>query len=104
MAPDSTARTHLDVACHINALLPDADPRDLPAALRSLAELGYSRIVLPPLDPATTDADALARVLAEHAIAPDHDRGRSGAGSGRVGRKTPKSARPAQRCCGASST
>ena len=45
-------------------------PRDLPAALRSLADAGYSRIVLPPLDPAATDAVALARVLAEHAIAP----------------------------------
>ena len=70
MARDSTVRTNLDVACHINALLPDAAPADLPAALRSLAEVGYSRIVLPPLDPAAIDAVALARVLADHAISP----------------------------------
>ena len=70
MTRDSTARTHLDVACHINVLLPDAAPADLPAALRSLADVGYSRIVLPPLDPAATDAVALARVLAEYGIAP----------------------------------
>ena len=70
MPPDSTARTHLDVACHINALLPDADPHDLPAGLRALAEMGYARIVLPPLDPAAIDAVALAGVLADHGIAP----------------------------------
>lgn len=70
MNRESTASAHLDVACHINALLPDAAPGDLPGALRALAEAGYSRIVLPPLDPAGTDAVALARVLAEHGIAP----------------------------------
>ncbi|SFR85922.1 D-psicose/D-tagatose/L-ribulose 3-epimerase [Microbacterium sp. cf046] len=70
MTRDSTASTHLDVACHINVLIPDAAPADLPAALRPLAEAGYSRIVLPPLDPAATDTDALARVLADHGIAP----------------------------------
>ena len=70
MTRDSTARTHLDVACHINVLLPDAAPADLPAALRSLSEVGYSRVVLPPLDPATPVAVALAQVFAEHGIAP----------------------------------
>lgn len=70
MTTDSTARAHLDVACHLNVILPDAAPGDLPAALRALAEAGYSRIVLPPLDPAATDAAALRRVLAENGIAP----------------------------------
>jgi D-psicose/D-tagatose/L-ribulose 3-epimerase len=70
MARNPTVPTNLDVACHINALLPDAAPGDLPAALRSLAEVGYARIVLPPLDPAATDVAALERVLADHAIAP----------------------------------
>jgi D-psicose/D-tagatose/L-ribulose 3-epimerase len=70
MTLDAVARTHLDVACHLNVLLPDAAPGDLPAALRPLAEAGYSRIVLPPLDPATTDAGHLARVLADHGISP----------------------------------
>jgi len=70
MTLDSTARTHLDVACHINVLLPDAAPGDLPAALVALAEAGYTRVVLPPLDPAQTDAAALTRVFADAGIAP----------------------------------
>ena len=70
MTDDSTVRTQLDVACHINVLLPDAAPADLPAALRPLGEVGYTRIVLPPLDPAAVDADGLARVLAAHGISP----------------------------------
>ena len=70
MTTDSTARTHLDVACHINVVLPDASPADLPAALESLAAAGYSRVVLPPLDPATTDASAVARIFADHDLAP----------------------------------
>jgi D-psicose/D-tagatose/L-ribulose 3-epimerase len=70
MTLDSTARTHLDVACHINVLLPDAAPGDLPTALSALAEAGYTRVVLPPLDPAQTDAAALARAFADAGIAP----------------------------------
>jgi D-psicose/D-tagatose/L-ribulose 3-epimerase len=70
MTLDSTARSHLDVACHINVLLPDAAPGDLPAALGALADAGYTRVVLPPLDPAQTDAPALARVFADAGIAP----------------------------------
>lgn len=62
--------TDLDVACHINALLPDATPGDLPAVLEALSAAGYSRIVLPPLDPATTDASVLGGLLAAHGIAP----------------------------------
>lgn len=81
MNRESTASAHLDVACHINAFLPDAAPGDLPAALRALAEAGYSRIVLPPLDPAGTDAVALARVLAEHGIAPITIAGGQGSGA-----------------------
>jgi D-psicose/D-tagatose/L-ribulose 3-epimerase len=81
MSRDSTASAHLDVACHINVMLPDAAPGDLAPALRSLAEAGYSRIVLPPLDPATTDAGALARVFAEHGIAPITIAGGQGGGA-----------------------
>lgn len=81
MNRDSTASAHLDVACHINVMLPDAAPGDLASALRSLAEAGYSRIVLPPLDPAKTDAGALARVFAEHGIAPITIAGGQGGGA-----------------------
>ena len=70
MTLDSTARSHLDVACHLNVLLPDAAPGDLPEALSALAEAGYTRVVLPPLDPAQTDAAALGRAFAEAGIAP----------------------------------
>ena len=70
MNAHSTASAHLDVACHINVLLPDADPNDLPVALQVLAEAGYSHVVLPPLDPAAVDAGELARVFADHTVAP----------------------------------
>ena len=70
MTSDATARAHLDVACHINVVLADASPSDLPAALGALAEAGYSRVVLPPLDPARTDGASLARVFADYGLAP----------------------------------
>lgn len=70
MALDSVATDHLDVACHLNVVLPDADPAELAPVLRALADLGYSRVVLPPLDPAATDAAALAKVFAEYGISP----------------------------------
>jgi len=70
MTVDSTARTHLDVACHINVLLADAAPVDLPAALSALAEAGYTRVVLPPLDPAQTDPALLGRVFSDAGIGP----------------------------------
>lgn len=65
---DLRTDTGLDVACHINALLPTADPELLPTALSALADAGFSRIVLPPLDPKTTDAAALAAVLRDHGM------------------------------------
>lgn len=70
MTGEASAQNHLDVACHINVILPDADPRDLAPSLAALAEIGYTRVVLPPLDPAATDAAALARVFADHGLSP----------------------------------
>lgn len=64
------ARTLLDVALHINVLLPDAAPADLPEALDAVAAAGYSRVVMPPLDPEATDAAGLGRLLAERGLAP----------------------------------
>lgn len=62
--------TGLDVACHLNVLLADLSSDLLPAALDALAEAGYRRVVLPPLDPATTDAAALRRTFEARGIAP----------------------------------
>lgn len=70
MTRDWTVAAHLDVACHINVLIPDAAPDDLPVALSALAEAGYRRIVLPPLDPAAVDAGELRSAFAEYSLAP----------------------------------
>lgn len=45
----------LDVACHLNVVVPDASPERLPEALEALASVGYRRVVLPPLDADATD-------------------------------------------------
>lgn len=68
MTSDSRAPAHLDVACHLNVLVADTSPEVLTPALRAIADAGYSRIVLPPLDPAATDVDALAVALADHGL------------------------------------
>jgi len=95
MIRDSTARAHLDVACHINVMSADAVPGHLSMALRSLVEAGYSRIVLPPLNPATVDDAALARVFAQHEIAPITIAG------GQAGGADVSSEDPAERAAGA---
>ncbi|WP_158550837.1 sugar phosphate isomerase/epimerase [Geodermatophilus sp. TF02-6] len=48
----------VDVACHVNVLVPDLAEPGLTRALGALADLGYSHVVLPPIDP---EADPLAR-------------------------------------------
>lgn len=60
----------LDVACHLNVLLPDVSSSRLPYALESIAAAGYRRVVLPPLDPASVDASALADVIAASGLSP----------------------------------
>ncbi len=70
MTTPTQARANLDVACHLNVLVPDASIADLPAALDMLADAGYSRVVLPPLDPSATDAPAIARLFADRGLAP----------------------------------
>ncbi|KAA9108337.1 sugar phosphate isomerase/epimerase family protein [Microbacterium rhizomatis] len=88
-------RPNLDVACHLNVLLPDAGAGDLPAALDLLAGHGYTRVVLPPLDPAATDARLLRAIFADHGVAPITIAGGQG-GSADV-----SSADPAERAAGA---
>lgn len=58
----------LDVACHLNVLVPDLEDPKLPAALDSLADLGYRRAVLPPLDPAAADARKLGRLFSRRGL------------------------------------
>ncbi|WP_159500436.1 sugar phosphate isomerase/epimerase [Microbacterium sp. 18062] len=60
----------LDLACHLNVLVPDAEPVRLDGALATLADLGYRRVVLPPLDPGETDPAPLRAALARHGLAP----------------------------------
>ena len=70
IADADTSVTELDVACHLNVLLADVASDLLPAALDALAEAGYRRVVLHPLDPATTDAAGLRRTFEARGIAP----------------------------------
>lgn len=60
----------LDLACHLNVLAADTEPAALGRALATLADLGYRRAVLPPLDPAATDAVEVRAVFAAHGIVP----------------------------------
>ncbi|MBK5239582.1 MAG: sugar phosphate isomerase/epimerase, partial [Actinomycetales bacterium] len=60
----------LALACHANILVADASPEALPRALDTISSLGYSHIVLPPLDPAVTDVPGLAKMIAERGLAP----------------------------------
>lgn len=60
----------LDVACHLNVLVAGLDSPGLDAALDALAEIGYTRVVLPPVDPDETDAAALGRRFAERGLIP----------------------------------
>jgi D-psicose/D-tagatose/L-ribulose 3-epimerase len=60
----------LDVACHLNVLVAGLDAPDLDAALDALAEIGYTRVVLPPVDPDATDAAELGRRFADRGLVP----------------------------------
>ena len=60
----------LDLACHLNVLVADAEPVGLAGALEALAGLGYRRAVLPPLDGETTDAARLRSVFAAAGMSP----------------------------------
>lgn len=70
MTDEMPVASNLDVAFHINVLRSTVDPGTLPAALDAIVAAGYSRVVLPPMDPAATDAATLRRILAERGIAP----------------------------------
>lgn len=63
-------RLPVDLACHANILVAEASLEALPAALESIAGLGYSHIVLPPMDPAETDIVKLRELIAEKGLSP----------------------------------
>ena len=59
-----------DVACHLNALVAGLDAPGLDAALDALAEIGYTRVVLPPVDPDAVDATVLGRRFTDRGLVP----------------------------------
>jgi D-psicose/D-tagatose/L-ribulose 3-epimerase len=59
-----------EVACHLNVLVPDLAEPGLPGALRALADLGYSSVVLPPVDPETAPLSEWAAAFRDHGLSP----------------------------------
>lgn len=70
MTDDSGIHPSLDLACHANVFVADASPEPLGAALDAIADAGFSRVVLPPLNPSAIDAAVLGRLLADRGLAP----------------------------------
>lgn len=70
MTVDTQVRNTLDAACHVNVFVPDASGAAFEDALDAIADAGFARVVLPPLDPAATDAARLGRLLADRGLAP----------------------------------
>lgn len=60
----------LDVACHLNVVVAGVDDPGTEAALDELAAIGYTRVVLPPVDPDAVDAAALGRRFAARGLVP----------------------------------
>lgn len=60
----------IDVACHLNVLVPDLTEPGLSGALRALADLGYSHVVLPPIDPETAPLAEWAALFGDHGLVP----------------------------------
>jgi D-psicose/D-tagatose/L-ribulose 3-epimerase len=60
----------LDLGCHLNVLVAGLDDPGLPAALDVLADAGYSRVVLPPVDPDTLDAEKLGAMFSARELTP----------------------------------
>jgi D-psicose/D-tagatose/L-ribulose 3-epimerase len=60
----------IEVACHLNVLVPDLSEPGLTGALAALAELGYSHVVLPPIDPDSAPLEVWAALFRDHGLAP----------------------------------
>lgn len=70
MSEESRVISPQGVAILSNVFVADVSPESLVPVLEEMAELGYSHVVLPPLDPSTTDAAGLGGMLASHGLAP----------------------------------
>jgi D-psicose/D-tagatose/L-ribulose 3-epimerase len=60
----------IDVACHLNVLVPDMAEPALSGALGTLAELGYTTVVLPPFDPGSAPLEAWAGTFRDSGLTP----------------------------------
>ncbi|MQA32517.1 sugar phosphate isomerase/epimerase family protein [Modestobacter roseus] len=60
----------IEVACHLNVLVPDMAEPELGRALRTLADLGYTAVVLPPIDPDSAPLGEWAAVFRDHGLTP----------------------------------
>jgi D-psicose/D-tagatose/L-ribulose 3-epimerase len=60
----------IDVTCHLNVLVPGMADPGLPAALGALAALGYSSVVLPPIDPETAPLGEWGALFRDHGLTP----------------------------------
>ncbi|MGY1750895.1 sugar phosphate isomerase/epimerase family protein [Modestobacter sp. SYSU DS0511] len=60
----------IEVACHLNVLVPDMAEPGLGRALRTLAELGYGAVVLPPIDPESAPLGEWAALFRDHGLTP----------------------------------
>lgn len=58
------------MACMLNIFAGDAALSSLPQALERISELGYSHVVLPPLDISATNITALAHLLKDFSLTP----------------------------------
>jgi D-psicose/D-tagatose/L-ribulose 3-epimerase len=58
------------MSCLVNVIIDGPTPQELPGMLDALAELGYTYVVLPPLDPTATDAAWIRGLCAERSLLP----------------------------------
>jgi D-psicose/D-tagatose/L-ribulose 3-epimerase len=58
------------MSCLVNVFIDGPTPQELPGMLDALAELGYTHVVLPPMDPAATDAAWIRGLCAERSLLP----------------------------------
>jgi D-psicose/D-tagatose/L-ribulose 3-epimerase len=58
------------MSCLVNVVIDGPTPQDLPGMLDALVELGYKYVVMPPLDPAATDAAWIRGLCVERSLLP----------------------------------
>jgi D-psicose/D-tagatose/L-ribulose 3-epimerase len=58
------------MSCLVNVIIGDPSPAELPGMLDALVELGYTFVVLPPLDPAATEVAWIRGLCAERSLLP----------------------------------